>query len=129
MKLVNSQNRIIELMSRFVVQIEGGASMGKTDLNKAAETILIPLLNEVYGWNLENINYSEDNNNYPGIDLADERAGICIQITATSTLDKVKHTLEQFAKHDQHKKYAQIIILILKKKQNSYLNTAIQNIK
>lgn len=128
MKLVNSQNRIIDLMSRFVVQIEGGASMGKTDLNKAAETILIPLLNEVYGWNLENINYSEDNNNYPGIDLADERAGICIQITATSTLDKVKHTLEQFAKYDQHKKYAQIIIFILKKKQNSYSNTAIQNI-
>ncbi|MCY7391075.1 MAG: SMEK domain-containing protein, partial [Leptolyngbyaceae cyanobacterium CAN_BIN12] len=58
MKLVNAQNRIQELMSRFVAQIEMAAAMSRTDLNKAAETVLMPLLNEVYGWNLENINYA-----------------------------------------------------------------------
>ena len=128
MKLVNSQNRINELMARFVAQIEGEASMGKTDLNKAAETILIPLLNEVYGWSLKNINYSEDNNNYPGIDLADEEARVCIQVTATSSLEKVKHTLEQFSKHSQYLKYSRLVIFILKKKQASYSETTIQTI-
>jgi len=128
MKLVNSQNRINELISRFVAQIEGGTSMGKTDLNKASETILIPLLNEVYGWNLENINYAEDNNNYPGIDLADEIAGISIQVTATPTLEKVKHTLEQFSKKSLYLKYSRLIIFILKKKQDSYSETTIQEI-
>ena len=128
MKLVNSQNRINELMSRFVAQIEGGTSMGKTDLNKASETILIPLLNEVYGWNLENINYAEDNNNYPGIDLADEGVGISIQVTATPNIEKVKHTLEQFSKNSLYLKYSLLIIFILKKKQDSYSETTIQKI-
>ncbi|PSB34423.1 hypothetical protein C7B82_02880 [Stenomitos frigidus ULC18] len=115
-------------MSRFVAQIEMEAAMSRTDLNKAAETILIPLLNEVYGWSLENINYAEDNNNYPGIDLADKVAGISVQVTATPDLTKVKHTLEQFTKHNQHLKYNRLIIYILKKKQDSYSETAIQGI-
>jgi len=127
-KLVNAQNRIQELMSRFVAQIEMAAAMSRTDLNKAAETVLMPLLNEVYGWNLENINYAEDNNNYPGIDLADEAVGISIQVTATPTLAKVKHTLEQFTKHSQYLKYNRLIIFILKKKQDSYSETTIQRI-
>jgi len=115
-------------MSRFVAQIEMAAAMSRTDLNKAAETVLMPLLNEVYGWNLENINYAEDNNNYPGIDLADEAVGISIQVTATPTLAKVKHTLEQFTKHSQYLKYNRLIIFILKKKQDSYSETTIQRI-
>jgi HEAT repeat protein len=115
-------------MSLFVRQIENEASMGNTDLNKAAETILIHLLNEVYGWKLKNINHVEGNNNYPGIDLADEVAGISIQVTATHTLGKVKHTLEQFIKHNQYLKYKRLIIYILKEKQNSYSETAIQGI-
>jgi energy-coupling factor transporter ATP-binding protein EcfA2 len=127
-KLVIAQNRIQELMSRFVVQIEMGAVMSRTDLNKAAETILIPLLNEVYGWNLENINYTEDDNNYPGIDLVDEVARISIQVTATPYLEKVKHTLEQFIKRNQYLKYDRLIVYILKRKQDSYSETAIQRI-
>jgi energy-coupling factor transporter ATP-binding protein EcfA2 len=127
-KLVNAQKRISELMSLFVRQIENEASMGNTDLNKAAETILIHLLNEVYSWKLKNINHTEDNNNYPGIDLADEVAGISIQVTATPTLDKVKHTLEQFIKHKQYLKYNRLIIYILKEKHGSYSEKAIQEI-
>jgi hypothetical protein len=127
-KLVNAQNRIQELLSRFVAQIEMGAALSRTDFNKAAETILIPLLNEVYGWSLENINYAEDNPNYPGIDLADEAAGISVQVTATPDLKKIKHTLEQFTKHNQYLKYKRLIIYILKKKQDSYSETAIQGI-
>ncbi|MBW4582675.1 MAG: SMEK domain-containing protein [Tildeniella nuda ZEHNDER 1965/U140] len=111
-------------MARFVAQIESATSMGKTDLNKAAETILIPLLKEMYGWSLENINYAEDNNQYPGIDLADEVAGICVQVTATPDLKKVKHTLEQFTKYNQYSKYHRLIIYILKKKQDSYSESA-----
>ncbi|MDX2241037.1 MAG: SMEK domain-containing protein [Leptolyngbyaceae cyanobacterium bins.302] len=128
MKLVNAQNRIQELMSRFVAQIEMGAAISRTDLNKVAETILIPLLNEVYGWNLENINYTENDNNYPGIDLADGVAGISIQVTATPTLEKVKHTLKQFIKHSQYLKYNRLIIYTLKRKQDSYSETSIQGI-
>jgi len=115
-------------MSRFVSQIEMEAAMSRTGLNKAAETILIPLLNEVYGWSLKNINYAEENNNYPSIDLADEVARISVQVTATPNLEKVKHTLEQFTKHNQYLKYDRLIIYVLKKKQDSYSKTATQGI-
>lgn len=115
-------------MSRFVSQIEMEAAMSRTGLNKAAETILISLLNEVYGWSLKNINYAEENNNYPSIDLADEVARISVQVTATPNLEKVKHTLEQFTKHNQYLKYDRLIIYVLKKKQDSYSKTATQGI-
>lgn len=104
-------------MSRFVTEIKGEASMGRTDLNKAAETILIPLLNEIYGWNLVNVNYAEDDNNYPGIDLADKAAKVSIQVTATTSSEKVKHTLRQFVKYEQYLEYDRLIIFFLKERQ------------
>jgi energy-coupling factor transporter ATP-binding protein EcfA2 len=128
MKLVHSQNRINELMGRFVTEIRGSTAMSRTDPNKAAETILIALLNEVYGWDLKNINYAEEDNNYPGIDLADEKIGVCIQVTATRTLDKVKHTLDQFIKHGQYKKYPRLIIFTLVEKKDSSWDKTIQKI-
>lgn len=120
MNLEISLKRVNQLMSRFVTEIKGEASMGRTDLNKAAETILIPLLNEIYGWNLVNVNYAEDDNNYPGIDLADKAASasVCIQVTATTNSEKVKHTLRQFIKYDQHLQYDRLIVFFLKEKQN-----------
>ncbi len=47
MNLEQSQNRINYLMSLFVTEIKGGTAMGKTDLNKVAENILIPIIAEV----------------------------------------------------------------------------------
>ena len=122
-----SIKRIIKLMSQFVTEIKSEASIGRTDLNKASETILIPLLNEIYGWNLENLNYSE-NNNKPGIDLADKAARVCIQVTATTTSDKVKHTLEQFIKYEQFLEYDRLIIFFLKYKKQRYSVKTIQEI-
>jgi hypothetical protein len=124
--LLNAQNRIQELMSRFVAQIEMGSRSGRTDLNKDAETILIPLLNEVYGWSLTNLN--SQRNNYPSIDLADEAAGLSIQVTATPTPDKVKKTLRKFIEHNQYLKYPRLIIFILRHKEKSYPNASIQGI-
>lgn len=115
-------------MSRFVTEIKGEAAMGRTDLNKAAETILIPLLNEIYGWNLENVNYTENDNNYPGIDLADKTARICVQVTATTGAEKVKHTLEQFVRHEQYLDYDRLVVFFLQEKKQSYPSKTIQKI-
>jgi hypothetical protein len=124
-KLETSLKRINDLLSLFVLQIEGEASMGRTDLNKAAETVLIPILNEIYSWNLVNVNYAENKNNYPGIDLADKAAKVCIQVTATARSEKVRHTLRQFVKHEQYLEYDRLIIFFLKEKQ-SYKSKTIQ---
>ena len=60
MKLVYLHNRVIELMSRFEKQVEYSAAMSKTDINRAAQTILIPLFEEIYDYkNLKNLDYVE----------------------------------------------------------------------
>jgi len=128
MNLEISLKRINALMSHFVTEIKGEASMGRTDFNKAAETILIPLLNEIYTWNLKNINYSENNNSYPAIDLADKAAKVSIQVTATADSEKIKHTVNQFIKHEQYLEYSRLIVYILAERKSSYPDKTIQKI-
>ena len=102
MKIEISLKRINELFSRFEAQVKNETSIGKTDLNKTAETILKSLLNAIYGWNLENVNYAEDNNNHPGIDLGDKTEKVCVQVTATASPEKVRNTLKQNMDDSSH---------------------------
>jgi hypothetical protein len=119
MNLLRSQNRINELMSRFVAQINGATAMSRTDINKVSETILIPLLAEVYGYTeLKNLNSSEYPN-YPAIDLGDERARVAFQITSTSGRGKINKTLRKFVEHELYEKYDKLIIYILTEKPDS----------
>ena len=107
-------------MSIFVTQVNGSTAMTMTDINHAAETVLIPLFREVYGYkDLKNLN-SEEEVNYPAIDLADENARVAIQITSTANSEKIKHTLEQFIKFKLYEKYDRLIVYILTDKQKSY---------
>ena len=120
MNLLNSLHRINQLMSIFVTQVKGSTAMTMTDINHVAETVLIPLFREVYGYkDLKNLNVAEGAN-YPAIDLGDENARVAIQITSTADSEKVKHTLEQFIKFDLYKKYDRLIVYILTEKQDSY---------
>ncbi|MEG4293094.1 SMEK domain-containing protein [Microcoleus sp. C2C3] len=130
MNLEQSQNRIKHLMSLFVTQIKCGTAMGKTDLNKVAENILIPIIAEVYGYrNLENFNFTKGSN-FPSVDLGDETAKVVFQITATPGIEKVKDTLRKFIEHQDklYEKYDKLIIYILTEKQNSYSDTEINKI-
>jgi hypothetical protein len=129
MKLVHSHNRVIELMSRFEKQVEYSAAMSKTDINRAAQNILIPLFEEIYGYkNLKNLDYVEDTSNYPSIDLGDEVEKIAFQITSTTTVKKIQDTLQKFVKYNLHQKYNRLIIYILTNKQGTYSDTKIKQI-
>jgi hypothetical protein len=120
MHLQQSQNRIFHLLSTLVVQIEGIASLGRTDINQIAENVLIPVFEEVYGYTeLQNLNFSEDAN-FPGIDLGDKKARVAIQVTSTPDSEKVKHTLLKFVEHKLYRQYDHLIIYILTRKQKSY---------
>jgi hypothetical protein len=120
MNLLNTQNRIVELMSIFVTQVKGYTAMTHTDINHIAETVLIPLFREVYGFQrLKNLN-STQGANYPGIDLGDEEARVAFQITSTSNSDKINHTLELFTQYKLYEKYDRLIVYILSEKQRSY---------
>jgi hypothetical protein len=130
MNLEDSQNTIKRLMSLFVTEITNATAMGKTDPNKVADNILIPIIAEVYGYrNLENLNFTKGSN-FPSIDLGDETARVAFQITATPDLQKVQDTLTKFIEHPDklYEKYDKLIIYILTKKQHSYSPTVINRI-
>ena len=72
MNLLRTQDRIKELLARFVARIENEAAMQHTNANHAAEAVVAQLLNEVYGLNLKNLN--TERANHPAVDLGDEDA-------------------------------------------------------
>ena len=127
MKLLEYQNKINEFMAAFVAQIRGATAMRRTDIKLVSETILIPILGEVYGFrNLRNLNYREDN--YPGVDLGDDKARVAIQVTSTANIEKVKDTLIKFLDYNLNEKYDRVIIYILTEKQKSYSKNAFAEI-
>lgn len=76
------------------VEIAARNNLGSTYV--VAETTLAGLLNRVYGWELVNANAGTQN--YPGVDLIDVGRKIAVQVTATRTVKKVRHTLEEVAR-------------------------------
>jgi hypothetical protein len=128
MNLLEAQTRINSLMSAFVTQVKGATAMGHTDLNRAAETVLIPLFAEVYGYrDLKNLNFTEGAN-YPAIDLGDEKARVAFQITATPDGEKVRDTLRKFGEYELYRKYDRLIIYVLTEKQKTYSSNTFREI-
>ncbi len=120
MKLQKSQDRINELMSRFVAQVKGAKAMRRTDINRVSEDVLIPLFAEVYGHtDLKNLNVSEGPN-FPAIDLGDDEARTAYQITSTPNIQKIKDTLKKFVDYELYTKYNRLIIYVLTEKQKTY---------
>jgi hypothetical protein len=120
MRSLNLQTRIAELLSIFVTQIKSHTAMGRTDINRVAESVLIPILKEVYGYqSLKNLNDFNGINNYPAIDLGDETAKVAIQVTATPDSEKIKHTLEKFLEHGLHHIYERVQIYVLTERQKN----------
>lgn len=115
-------------MSQFVTQVEASSAMGHFDTHKVSENLVLGLLRELYGWkNLRNLN-SDEQVNYPGIDLADDSLRIAVQVTGTPTLGKVKGTIETFLSHDLDKRYQRLVIYVLTRKQSSYSQDAIDRV-
>ena len=93
------QNQLGTLVS--AVEIAGQNNLSSSHV--VAETTLMGLLNRVYGWELVNANAIRQN--CPGIDLIDEERSIAVQVTATRTAEKVRHTLEEFFKNGLHHRF------------------------
>ena len=124
MKHLDLQNEFRELIAQLRFQVESASAMGSYDTHKVAEFALCGPLRELYGWTaLRNLNSEEANS--PGIDLADDLARVAVQVTATSDLAKIKHTIEVFIDHGLNQKYDRLIVFILSKKQSSYSQASI----
>ena len=126
MKFQQLLNDLRQELSELVVEIEGSSAMGHFDAHRIAEQVFLGVLRELLDLrSLRNLNETE-RANYPGIDLADDEAGVAVQITATPTLEKITDTLKTFAAHKLQSRYKRLIVYILTRKQATYSIKAIQ---
>lgn len=107
------------MLSRFSEQVKILNINGEFSINIHAENILIKLFNTLYNCNLKNVNY-EENKVYPSIDLRDYESRIAVQVTATSKLEKIKHSLSEFIDNDLYKDFDILYIYIITNKQRRY---------
>jgi hypothetical protein len=116
MEYLNSINKYAAL---FVYEVEGFNAVNQYDINIHSENFLIPVLNEIFGLSLENLNASQKKN-YPAIDLADFKNRVAFQITATSSNEKIKKTLETFNKYKLQNEFDTLYIYIITHKKDNY---------
>ena len=86
------------------------------DINRTMETVLVPLLNDLYDLSLKNLN--EEQPNHPAIDLGDIAKGVAYQVTSDGSRNKKIKTLEKFEKFKLGETYSEIVFLVISKHQN-----------
>lgn len=118
-------NKINTYAARFVLEVEGFNTSNLYDINIHAESFLIPILNEVFGLRLENLNSSQKKN-YPAIDLADFSNRVAFQVTATNDFSKIKTTLKKFMEHQLNKTFDVLYIYIITHKKDKYDDAKLQ---
>src|SRR5215216_5091532 len=94
--LLHTRRRITELLGISAFQAKAYSAAGHTDFNKVSEDVLVPLFRHVFSLpDLRNLN-TEAKKNFPAIDLADDKAGVAFQVTATAGSQKITDTLKTF---------------------------------
>jgi len=102
------------------VRIQNLTSLNLYDANLFSETSICNILNAIFNYKLKNVNLLVQN--HPAIDLADDYNKIAVQVTSSKTKAKIQATIDKFFNNELEKKYDEILIIILGKKQKSYSN-------
>lgn len=108
---------ILDELAHIVEKVEIRSGCQIYDLPAFAENFCRDILEHVLASRFKNLNSERSNN--PGIDLGATNNKYAIQVTATSTSEKINHTLQAIT-DAQRKKYKRFIVLILGRKQATY---------
>ena len=127
MNRIDYINKINTYAARFVLEVQGFNAIGNYHINIHAESFLIPVLNEVFGLQLENLNATQ-RKNFPAIDLADFKNRVAFQITSTNSLEKIKTTLETFSRHELNEEFDVLYIYIITEKKENYNDSKLLNV-
>lgn len=104
-------SKINDKLSWYVTTIKNNNAVGYQDANHDAEDVFCFILNVIYDYRLKNLNREE--NNFPGIDLGDDKNRISVQVTSDNSSSKIKDTLETFLRKDYINSFDRLIILII----------------
>lgn len=110
--------------ARWQVQIENLTSLNLYDANLFSEYSICDILNAIFDYQLKNVNPIVKN--HPSIDLADDYNRIAVQVTSTKSKPKIQSTLDKFFENNLEKKYDELFVIILGKKQKTYSDIQIK---
>ncbi|KXZ73482.1 hypothetical protein AVENLUH5627_00638 [Acinetobacter venetianus] len=122
---MNLSRRIGHFFATIYAQIKLDTRKGFTDLSKAQEQALLPIINEIFSKKFDDLN--KININYPGIDYGDFDDGLGLQMTITVTKQKIQETLNKISKYDEDKRIKKLWMLFLTVEavpQNVMVNSA-----
>lgn len=108
--------KIIEQLTHWRVFTELSSASQLNDVNNTNEDLSCLILNEIYKWNLLNLNTQKAN--FPAIDLGDIKNGIGISVTATDTSDYIKDKIGKNITHKVYETYPAHYFLITTSKKN-----------
>ncbi len=101
MKEKKDIEQVTHLISWWLSKIKTNNHLELFDINRFSEDIAAMLLNEIFNYNLVNLN-NNTKRNHSAIDLGDIQNKIAFQVTSRTDLQKIKKNLETFAR--KHKK-------------------------
>ena len=107
---------IVYYFSHLRLSVENLNSLNLQDINVHAENFFRDFLNIALGYELENINITEQN--AKSIDLGDKKNRIAIQVTSTANIAKVRHTHKGFVNRALYEQYDRLVVLIIGEKRS-----------
>ncbi len=111
--------RINTFIGRFTQEVKQYNAANQYDINIHAESVLIPLLREIFDYEgLQNANAAIKN--APAIDLIDYQSRVCIQVTASADAQKITDTLTKFTKNAQQRAFDRLMVYIITERQDNY---------
>ncbi|MDH4555744.1 hypothetical protein E8F11_11265 [Pseudomonas sp. BN417] len=121
------RERLIKQIALHITNLSALAEvLGKLhffDLNIAAEHFYQKLLNQVYGYDLSNLNHSQIN--AAAIDLADQSRSLAVQVTSQRSALKIQRTLNKFAQHGLGTNYVSLKVVIIGKRTGDYKTVSV----
>ncbi len=115
---------IIGMFTRFKDKVTYENAVGFYDINISSESLFMNVLNRIYGLKLKDMNAIQ--RNFPAIDLGDERAGVCYQITSTGTQDKYNTTVKKFKEKKLNETFRELRFLLIGDNEIKKLDTEIR---
>jgi hypothetical protein len=112
-------------LSHLTSYIEISGLSNLYDTHIISEYFFKDFLNLLYGYSLEDINTSQKNN--IATDLIDNYNKVSIQVTAETSLEKVKDTILKFERERLYEKFSKLILLILVNKKIKHTSSIITN--
>ena len=104
MKQQDDHSEIIGLLAQWIAEIKIHNANTSYDINSKSEDLACSLLNEIYDYQLVNLNTKK--HNFPGIDLGDEaKSLLAFQITSRTDSSKIIESLKIFVNNNYDKRF------------------------